>query len=174
MLRKIGMKCPACKTGSLMEQSDAGASEIVRCNECKAWFDSQEDAAAVWRAQTPADQWEPQAKAPREELPARLRAIGDSAPDWLAPLCAKVDCYDAARELERLIAIVDRLPKTADGDVVANCDEPMLHNLELSTLWWTGGEEHEATDHTHTARRPISECRLDARLKAEEEGRAYV
>ena len=48
-------------------------------------------------------------------LPERLRQLSESLNDWDNPITAKDDCLNAAKELERLHAIVGKLPKTADG-----------------------------------------------------------
>ena len=38
----------------------------------------------------------------KEELPQRLREISETVDDWNAPICARVDLIEAAKELEHL------------------------------------------------------------------------
>ena len=52
---------------------------------------------------------------PHEELPQRLREIAETTDDWNAPIGARVDLIEAAKELERLRAIVDKLIALRDS-----------------------------------------------------------
>lgn len=51
------------------------------------------------------------------DLPDRLRAIAESLENdlWVHPIMAKEDCLKAAEELERLAAVVEKLPRIVAG-----------------------------------------------------------
>lgn len=49
------------------------------------------------------------------DLPERLLAIAETVCDWHAPVNARAELEQAAAELARLRAIVEKLPVTKDG-----------------------------------------------------------
>ena len=71
-------------------------------------------------------------------------------------------------ELTRLRSIVEKLPKTADGDIVESSDIPLCHPGTPVTLWWDGTSCYFAYDSTYTKAYPVRECRLLSRAAAEE------
>jgi len=70
-------------------------------------------------------------------LPERLRQLAESLNDWDNPITAREDCLNAAKELERLQAIVDKLPKTTDRYMIVSVKHGYVGNDFL--LWGANG-----------------------------------